>query len=732
MKQIQKISEMTGFYRVFSSEPIRFGMVTGVFVPTLLTILGVIMYLRLGWVVGSVGLAGAWLIIAIAYTITTTTALSMASIISNIRIGPGGAYSIITRSLGIEIGGSIGVPLYLSLTLSVILYIFGFREGLLLIFPALSPMLIDIITFCLIFGIVFFSTDITFRLQYLILAIVIGSLLVIVGSGMSATPAFDISTIPTGASFWVVFAVFFPAATGIMAGANMSGELKNPRKSIPLGTFAALCTSLFVYLGLSYWLAGAASQEMLVHDYTIMFDLALVRWLALAGLLAATFSSGLNSVIGASRVLRAMADHAIMPQSSWFASCNRNGIPRNAILFTAIIAGLALMLRELNSIAPLITMFFLITYATINIVILIEQNLNLISFRPLIQVPRAVPLIGTLGSLFIMFIINPVFSLLALGMVVLVYYLLMSRHLNPTGLDGDVRSSLFVSIAEWAAKKSITLPRSQGRAWRPNILIPALSPQDVRGVSEFLRDITFPSGSVNILGIAQKEESDRFSLGLDPLVKEFQREGIYSSWTIVRSPDLAQGVTISLQAMNSAFFGPNCIFLRKPVDEVQKNELSRILADESSQRIGFILYASHPRAGLGSRNVIQLWIPDNYGSESSWSFGLQFDLSLLIAYKLRMNWDARLELVVSISDPGTKQTMQSSLEKLLVLARIPVNRIIITSQRPDEFFRVHTPADLNIFSFTGDLDFSEVRDRVQMSRSTCLFCRDSSEENIFA
>ena len=111
-------------------EMVKFGMFKGVFVPTLLTILGVIMYLRLGWVVGNVGLLGAWTIILIAFAITTTTALSMSSIISNIRIGAGGAYSIISRSMGLEIGGSIGVSLYLSLALSVALYIFGFRAGL--------------------------------------------------------------------------------------------------------------------------------------------------------------------------------------------------------------------------------------------------------------------------------------------------------------------------------------------------------------------------------------------------------------------------------------------------------------------------------------------------------------------------------------------------------------------------------------------------------------------------
>jgi len=713
-------------------EPIRFGMVTGVYIPTLLTVLGVILYLRLGWVVGSVGLAGSWLIIAIAYTITTTTTLSMASIISNIRIGPGGAFSMITQSLGIEIGGSIGVPFYLSMVLSVILYIFGFREGLLMLFPSLPNLLVDLIVFGVVFIIVFFSTDFAFRLQYLIVAIVIGSLISIVGSGMSSVPSFDFTGVSSGTSFWLVFAVFFPAATGIMAGANMSGELVNPRKSIPIGTLATIGTSLLVYLALTYWLAGAASPEMLVGNYTIMFDLALFRGLALAGLLAATFSSAINSVIGASRILQAMADHNIMPYSSWFAFRGQHNIPRNAILFTAIIAFFALMLRDLNTLAPLITMFFLITYAMINIVILVEQKLNLVSFRPLIRIPIIIPVIGTVGTLFTMFVINPAFSLVALVLVVALYYILMSRHFIRSEPEGDMRSSLFVSLAEWAAKKSMTLPRSHGRAWRPNILIPVDYPQDVRGVYEFLHDITFPSGSVSILGIGRKGDEKWLDQSSASLVRDFREEGIHSSWTAVRSANLREGVLISIQAMKSAFFGPNTLFLRKPANLAEQDEISAVLTDELSRQMGIIVYVSHPRAGLGRRRVIQLFIPESYSDWKSYPEGLNFDLALLIAYKLKINWSAELHLVACFRDAGTYAAIQASLEDLLDNARIVVTSLSVTSASMHEYFKTATQADLSIFSFDEKLDFSEVEEIVVASRSTCLFCRDSKEENVFA
>ena len=131
----------------------KFGTFGGVFTPTLLTILGVIMYLRMGWVVGNAGLVGAWLIIIISFLITLCTALSMSAITTNIRIGAGGAYAIISQSLGLEVGGSLGIPRYISQGLAVTMYIFGFREGWLGIFPYHNAFLVDLSVFLFLFTI---------------------------------------------------------------------------------------------------------------------------------------------------------------------------------------------------------------------------------------------------------------------------------------------------------------------------------------------------------------------------------------------------------------------------------------------------------------------------------------------------------------------------------------------------------------------------------------------------
>ena len=246
-----------------------FGTFQGVFTPTVLTILGVIMYIRHPWVVGNAGIVGALVIVGISVAITLFTSLSMASMTTNIRIESGGAFSIISQSLGLEIGGSIGIPLYLAQACVVAMYVFGFREGWLWIFPDHDPLLIDTITFSVIALIAGFSADVAFKIQYVIMAIIFGSLISIIGGAIDSPIDLDQlqwfghysgePIIEDGSgtilgfkpvNFWLVFAVFFPAVTGIMAGVNMSGELSNPRKSIPNGTLFAVILTGVIYVAL--------------------------------------------------------------------------------------------------------------------------------------------------------------------------------------------------------------------------------------------------------------------------------------------------------------------------------------------------------------------------------------------------------------------------------------------------------------------------------------------------
>lgn len=494
----------------------KYGTFAGVFVPTLLTILGVILFLRQGWVVGNAGLLGGWIIVTIAFLIVTFTALSMSCITTNIRIKAGGAYSIISQSLGLEVGGSVGIPLYLAQTLAITMYIFGFREGWQYIFPDHPALVIDIIVFGILFLIAFVSAKLAFRIQYLILAIIIAALLSVAASMFTADLQHEVlwwGEFPgapennfEGISFWVVFAVFFPAATGIMAGANMSGELKNPKKSIPIGTISAIVICFIVYMASGYWLSRVATTQELVSNYNIMIDKAFWSPAVLGGLLGATFSSALASIVGAPRILQALGDHKIFPGGDMFSKLSSNGEPRNAILMTGGIVLLTILLRELNTIAPLITMFFLITYMMINMVVFIEQRMNMISFRPTFPIPKFVSALGALGCLITMFIINAIFGLVAMGVVVGTYIYLTNRKLDVP--YGDMRSGLFVSLAEWAAKRVSILPENNERAWKANILVPVRSSRELRGSFSLIKNLVYPRGSVSLIGISDTEEEE--------------------------------------------------------------------------------------------------------------------------------------------------------------------------------------------------------------------------------
>lgn len=500
----------------------NFGTFGGVFTPTVLTILGVIMYLRTGWVVGNAGIIGGLLIILLSFGIATLTALSMSAITTNIRIGAGGAYAIICQSLGLEVGGAVGIPRYLSQALAVTMYIFGFREGFLAFFPgyAAYAFAIDVAVLAVLFGIAYISADLAIKTEYFIMALIVGSLISVALAAVNGSMQYPVTQVGWwgdfagytgngsaaggGSSFWLVFAVFFPASTGIMAGANMSGDLENPRKAIPKGTMWALGVSLVVYLALAYWVARSATPAELTGNYKVMIEKAFWSPIVVAGLLGACFSSALASAVGAGRILQAMGEHRIVPASGWVKQLTKKGEPRNAMLVTGAIVFAAILLRDLNALAPLITLFFLITYLMLNVVLLIEQGVNLVSFRPLWRVPMWVSIAGTIGCLVVMFIVNPTFSVVSVVVTIGFYFLLVRRQLNAP--FEDVRSGLFVSMAEWAAQRVQELPEMQERAWKPNLLVPVRDESVLRGISTMLEALAAPNGSVKIVGLGHNED----------------------------------------------------------------------------------------------------------------------------------------------------------------------------------------------------------------------------------
>ncbi|MGB7876292.1 MAG: amino acid permease [Anaerolineales bacterium] len=717
----------------------KFGMFAGVFTPTVLTILGAIMYLRTGWVVGNAGLGGAIIIILLAHVITVATGLAVSSVVTNTRVGAGGAFAIISQSLGLEVGGSVGIPLFLAQGISIALYVLAFTESWLRIFPNHPEVLVAILTFAAVFAIVYISAQFASKTQFLILGLVglslfsvfLASFPILGQTGFTETPVFIGEF--KDADFWETFSVFFPAVTGIMVGISMSGSLRKPREDIPTGTMSAIGLTLLVYLALTYWLSRIASPEELITNTTLMVDKALWDWSILAGMLGATFSSALGSLVAAPRVMRALALHNIIPFSDYFSKVSDDGEPRQAMFFAGGIGFIALLAAlaggGLDAIAGIITMFFLITYGMLNVVVLIEQTLNTISFRPTISVPRVVPFIGMLGCTFVMFLVNPGFSLVAIVLVLGIYVYLARRHLAT--LDSDVRSGLFESIAEWAVKRTREMQAAPERTWKPVILVPVRSADTLSGSYLFLRAMAAPKGTVQALGIYPQDEGYKLE-GLELLTKAFRDDGIYAQATLLEEDDFVNGIRVTTQVLRNTFYRPNILFLHlRPKSDL--DELQQLIDETAAYQMGIALLARHPIVELGREQLINVWVSDQGPDWKHELYESNLDLALLLAYQLAQNWQGRITLCMAVPDDETKEKASKFLTRLVSLARLPKDTEIVISILPFKDAVAQAPrADLDIFGLSREPDMQFVQNLTKLVNGSCVFVRDSGDESALA
>lgn len=718
-----------------------FGTFAGVFTPTTLTILGVIMYIRQPWVVGNAGVVGALAITLLAVAITLTTALSLSSITTNVRIGSGGAFSLISQSLGLEIGGAIGIPFYFAQSIAVAMYIFGFREGLQTLITGVNPIILDSLIFALVMGIAFISTSFAFKIQYVILGIIVLSLISIYGSLFVTELNFDFEWFGTypgsvendfgGSSFWIVFAVFFPAVTGVMAGANMSGDLTNPRKSIPYGTISSVILTTIIYISLIFVAAMIATPEELAKNYNVFIDKALFGPIVLAGLLGATLSSALGSFVGAPRILLALGEKNILPKSKQLAKLSKKGEPVTAMLVTAFIVLFGISLRNLNTIAPLLTMFFMITYAMVNVVALVEQTLGLPSYRPTLKIPLIIPAIGAFGSIAIMFILNVLVALFSLIFIV-IFYLYLVR-MNIKSAAGDSRSGLFTALAEWATKKTNALrPQREVRSWRPDLLIPMTTTKELRSSYKLIHSIIYPKGSIKILSLRHENEMEQRNIEsfLRNAIQKFKESEVSASYTVIDNTDFNTTINVSMQSLNAAFFKPNIVFVS--VDTLGSNfsYYDRLLLDAKKNSFGTIIYIPFSTASLAIEKSINLWMT-NIPVDWKETFSVRNNnLSTLIALLIRRNWQGSIEVNILNNNPNMHIT-PTDIEDLKTMVRFP-KRTNISIRQGDllENVKKERNTDVNIFSIENGMAIETMVKMVNESRISAIFCADSEFENV--
>lgn len=458
----------------------KFGTFAGVFTPSILTILGVIMYLRLGWAVGQSGLIGTIGIILIAHIISITTGLSISSIATDKKIKVGGIYYMLSRSLGLPMGGAIGITIFIGTSLSIALYLIGFAENFLGIeaittFLGLGTTIADIriigtIAIFILVILAFISTSLAIKSQYIILgAIALSLISVALGLFTNTNFAPDavlLHPLKDGLPLETVFAILFPAVTGFTAGVAMSGDLKDPKNSIPSGTLWAIGTGLVLYMGFAVALAFFVDRETLLNDYNFMMKIALWSPLVVAGIWGATLSSALGGILGAPRILQAIARDRIFPKF-FGKGQGANNEPRNALLLTFAIAEAGILVGELDVIARVVSMFYIAAYGFINLAFALE-NWASPDFRPSFKVPKWVGIVGFIASFAVMFKLDIVAMVFAILIMFSIYFLLTKKELQ---VDfGDVWQSVWSSIVRSSLSR-VARKGLEDRNWQPNIIL---------------------------------------------------------------------------------------------------------------------------------------------------------------------------------------------------------------------------------------------------------------------
>jgi len=640
------------------------GTFGGVFTPSILTILGVIMYLRFGWVVGNVGLLGSFLIVTLAVSITGLTALSISAIATDRVVRVGGAYNMISRSLGIETGGAVGIPLYFAQALSVALYTIGFAESVVSAFGRFNQTYVALIVTILVAVLALTSAQVAIKAQYIIMALIVLSLLSLAfGSPLEETQV-ELWGAADGEPFWQVFAVFFPAVTGIMAGVNMSGDLKEPTRSIPLGTLAAVGTGYAIYMVLPLFLATRADAITLVEDPLVMQRIALWGPAILLGIWGATLSSALGSILGAPRILQALARDGVLPRWLSFLGhgSGRNDEPRLGTTVTLGIVVAAVTIGDLNLIAPVLTMFFLTTYLVLNVAAGIEGFLNSPSFRPMFAVHWSLSALGAIGCLAVMFLINPVATVVAGVIVTLIFLWIQRRELQSTW--GDARRGIWMMLLRTSLFQLGHYPDTKN--WRPNMLVLSGAPMRRWGLIELANALNhnrglftvtsiLPSGSRNIM---QQQEME---LSISRYLRE---RGIQALVRVLTAPDPFEGVERLVEIYGLGPLVPDTVLLGDNETPDNRDRYCHLITQLYRSERNVIIYCDRESQVVNRRRHIDVWWGGLHANGA---------LMLILAELLRdgIEWrSAQIHLKLMVPDEQAAAPAKANLDTLVQNLRI--------------------------------------------------------------
>lgn len=724
------------------SEQKKFGTFAGVFTPSILTILGVIMYLRLGWVVGNAGLWGTIGIIIVAHIISVTTGLSVSSIATDKKVGAGGVYYVLSRSLGLPIGGALGITLFVATAFSIALYMIGFAEIFNNVFDlgfekndvgelvqTINAKRITASVGLLVLTIIaLISTAVALKTQFIILALIILSLFAIFFGDTSLSHATaSISSEIEKVPFIEIFAIFFPAVTGFTAGVAMSGDLKDPKKSIPVGTMASIAVGFVVYMVLGLFLYFNFSSEVLITNDRLLYEITWFGGLfVIMGVWGATLSSALGGILGGPRILQAMSVDKITPKI-FAKGVGQDNEPRNALILTVLIAEAGILIGELDVIAEIVSMFYLAAYGFINLSFFLESWASA-DFNPTFKVKKWVGLLGFIATFTVMFQLNMLAMVAAFVIIGGIYFYLNKKQVALG--TGDIWQSVWSTIVKKGLRK-MEAGTDHKRNWKPNILLFSGGTERRSKLIEFSKAIAGQAGIITNFDLIENNEAKILFPKSKQRVKddELDKFGIFGRQIEVQNE--FKGIESIASTFGFSGIEPNTILMPWPgetKDPVWFTEMTQKLIELDYN----VLYLDYDkRWGFRKKEQIDLWWR-GFGNNA------ELMLSLVKFIKNSPDWIRSKIRILLVNDTNTdnrliEKRVNDILDQFRITADIKIINNAVDQKPIYELMKIHSAnADL-VFVGIPEIEEGSVSDFVDRTNTlvntigTTLLVKASSQ-----
>ncbi|MCB0402216.1 MAG: amino acid permease [Flavobacteriales bacterium] len=694
-----------------------------VFMTAISTILGAILFLRFGYAVGHVGLIGALAIIIIGHMVTIPTAMAVAEIATNQKVEGGGAYYMISRSFGLNIGATIGITLFLSQAISVAFYIIAFVEALGPLFDWLETMIYVPMwikdkrllgsIFMLLLTLLMLSkgANIGVKALYFVVFILAVSLgMFFLGESNAPNGNNFYKTVRNPDSFFYVFTIIFPAFTGIAAGLGLSGDLKDPKKSIPRGTIWATVVGIVIYISVAIKLFYSAPTWDLATDQMVMSDIALWGPIIPIGLGCAAISSALGSIMVAPRTLQALGVDKIFPgkANGWLAKGrSRDGEPFNALLITCIIGFVFIALGDINTVARIISMFFMITYGIICLISFLEQFAADPSYRPTFKSRWYLSLLGAILCFWLMFKMDFTYALASTIIMVLIYVWITNVNKGRKGIQKLFKGVLFQLSRQFQIfiqKRDTELVEQE---WRPFIISVSKDSFKRRSAFDLLRWLSHKYGFGTYIhfidGFLSKETYQESKEVMRRLLT--LNEGVKSKVYLdtIISPSYTSAIAQVIQLSGVSGKGNNMILFEFTHDEreslndaIQHYQLLRATEFD-------VCILRSTIKGFGYKKNIHIWIrPSDFENAN---------LMILLSYIMlgHPEWKDGVINIFSTYKPKERLQAEAKLLELVQQGRLPIsptNIQLIPQQKEEKIDKIindkSADADLTIVGYNSE------------------------------